>query len=90
MFDKIHPNLFEEMINGDLDIFYDNLTAEERFKFASTLESERLFFIKGKKVSRVVHLSNFQTIVLRADNLQKQEAKFVKEQFTLVFDEFLS
>ena len=73
LFNQIKQGLFEEIIAGDIDCFYDILKAEERYQFASTLESERLFFIKGKKVSRVVPLTDFKTIVLRANNIQKQE-----------------
>ena len=79
LFNQIKQGLFEEIIAGDIDIFYDILSTEERYQFASTLESERLFFIKGKKVSRVVPMSNFKTIVLQAENIQKQEYQFVKD-----------
>ena len=69
---------------------YDKLTSEEKFQFTSTLESERFFFIQGKKVSKAIQLTNFKTIPVFVDESQEKDENFVKEKFDSVYEYFLS
>ena len=90
IFNEVKQGLFEELITGQVEQFYDKLNSVEKFRFTSTLESERLFFIQGKKVSQAIHLSNFKTIPVFADEAQTKDENFVKEKFDSVYEYFLS
>ena len=90
IFNDIKQGLFEELVTGSIEQMYDKLNREEKFQFTSTLESERLFFIQGKKVSKAIHLTNFKTIPVFADEEQAKDENFVKEKFDSVYEYFLS